>query len=443
VDRPRAPHLLRRRGHRQRLPLQPRSRPPHLHRRHPPQGPDRRFLGEHHAGERELDRADSRRRRRREPVHRARRRRHARVHPPRELRPGHCRRRDHLRRGIQPHPRVPTRPGLADPRRGIPRCDRVLHHPDVVAGSAHVKQPDLFAGHEPPAAPPDPDPADAGLSPGAPLAARMRPRSLDEFVGQEHLLAPGRALRELIEKDVPGSVILWGPPGSGKTTIARIIAERTRAAFVPFSAVTEGVARVREVIREADARLRAPGRRPILSCDEIHRFNKAQQDAFLPHVEAGTISLIGATTENPSFEVIGPLLSRARVFALAPLQPQHLEVILRRALMDAERGLGDWGLEVDDNALALLAAAADGDARRALNALEAAATLAGRGGRITRDVVREALQHRFSRYDKAGEEHYNMLSAYHKALRGSDPDGALYWMARMIEAGEDPMVLFR
>jgi putative ATPase len=306
-----------------------------------------------------------------------------------------------------------------------------------------VKQPDLFAGHEPPAAPPDPDPADAGLSPGAPLAARMRPRSLDEFVGQEHLLAPGRALRELIEKDVPGSVILWGPPGSGKTTIARIIAERTRAAFVPFSAVTEGVARVREVIREAEARLRATGRRTILFCDEIHRFNKAQQDAFLPHVEAGTISLIGATTENPSFEVIGPLLSRARVFVLAPLQPQHLEVILRRALMDAERGLGDWGLEVDDNALALLAAAADGDARRALNALEAAATLAGRGGRITRDVVREALQHRFSRYDKAGEEHYNMLSAYHKALRGSDPDGALYWMARMIEAGEDPMVLFR
>src|SRR5690606_36095635 len=179
--------------------------------------------------------------------------------------------------------------GLADPRRGIPRCDRVLHHPDVVAGSAHVKQPDLFAGHEPPAAPPDPDPADAGLSPGAPLAARMRPRSLDEFVGQEHLLAPGRALRELIEKDVPGSVILWGPPGSGKTTIARIIAERTRAAFVPFSAVTEGVARVREVIREAEARLRATGRRTILFCDEIHRFNKAQQDAFLPHVEAGTI----------------------------------------------------------------------------------------------------------------------------------------------------------
>ena len=304
-----------------------------------------------------------------------------------------------------------------------------------------MNEPDLFAGHEPPA--PPSDPADEELSPGAPLAARMRPRSLDEFVGQEHLLGPGRALRELIEKDVPGSLILWGPPGSGKTTIARIIAQRTRAAFVPFSAVTEGVARVREVIREAEARLRATGRRTILFCDEIHRFNKAQQDAFLPHVEAGTISLIGATTENPSFEVIGPLLSRARVFVLAPLQPTHLEIILRRALTDAERGLGDWGLEVDDDALALLAAAADGDARRALNTLEAAATLAGRGGRITRTMVREALQHRFSRYDKTGEEHYNLLSAYHKSLRGSDPDGALYWMARMIEAGEDPMVLFR
>jgi len=304
-----------------------------------------------------------------------------------------------------------------------------------------VKEPDLFAGHEPPTPPPDPVGAEPG--PGAPLAARMRPRSLDEFVGQEHVLGPGRALRELIEKDTPGSIILWGPPGSGKTTIARIIAQRTRAAFVPFSAVTEGVARVRELIREAEARLRASGRRTILFCDEIHRFNKAQQDAFLPHVEAGTISLIGATTENPSFEVIGPLLSRARVFVLAPLEPAHLETILRRALADAERGLGDWGLEVDDDALALLAAAADGDARRALNALEAAATLAGRGGRITRAVVREALQHRFSRHDKAGEEHYNLLSAYHKSLRGSDPDGALYWMARMIEAGEDPMVLFR
>ncbi|HEY8469043.1 MAG TPA: replication-associated recombination protein A [Longimicrobiales bacterium] len=305
-----------------------------------------------------------------------------------------------------------------------------------------MSEPDLFAGQGE-AAPPPPDTPDDEPTAAAPLAARMRPRSLDEFVGQEHLLGPGRALRELIEKDAPGSIILWGPPGSGKTTIARIIARRTRAAFVPFSAVTEGVARVRELIREAEARLRATGRRTILFCDEIHRFNKAQQDAFLPHVEAGTISLVGATTENPSFEVIGPLLSRARVFVLSALEPAHIETIVRRALADAERGLGDWGLTVDDDALGLLATAADGDARRALNTLEAAAMLVGRGGRITRAVAREALQHRFSRHDKAGEEHYNLLSAYHKSLRGSDPDGALYWMARMIEAGEDPMVLFR
>jgi putative ATPase len=277
----------------------------------------------------------------------------------------------------------------------------------------------------------------------APLAARMRPRSLDDFVGQTRLVGPGRSLRELIEKDELGSIILWGPPGSGKTTLAHIIAERTKATFVPFSAVTEGVARVREIIAQAAARLRATGRRTILFCDEIHRFNKAQQDAFLPHVEAGTVALIGATTENPSFEVIGALLSRSRVFVLEALGPADIERIIDRAMTDAELGLGSRGLSINAEARDYLAAAADGDARRALNGLETAATLAGDGGAIDVERVREALQLRFAHHDKGGEEHYNMLSAYHKALRGSDPQGALYWMARMIEGGADPRTMFR
>ncbi|MGH7553601.1 MAG: replication-associated recombination protein A [Longimicrobiales bacterium] len=284
---------------------------------------------------------------------------------------------------------------------------------------------------------------DAPVQPNAPLAARMRPRTLEEFVGQPLLLAPGRALRELIEKDEIGSIILWGPPGSGKTTLARIIAERTRATFVQFSAVTEGVARVREIIEQARTRLRATGRRTILFCDEIHRFNKAQQDAFLPHVEAGTISLIGATTENPSFEVIGALLSRSRVFVLEPLAREDLARILRNAHEDEARGIAALRVELPDESVDVLSREADGDARRALNALEAAAALAGPGGTITPILAREALQLRFVHYDKGGEEHYNLLSAFHKALRGSHPDGALYWAARLIEGGGDPMILFR
>jgi putative ATPase len=277
----------------------------------------------------------------------------------------------------------------------------------------------------------------------APLAARMRPRTLDDYAGQEHLLAPGKALRELIEKDAIGSVIFWGPPGTGKTTLARIIAERTDAAFVHFSAVTEGIARVRAIVAEAKQRLHATGRRTILFCDEIHRFNKAQQDAFLPHVEAGTIALIGATTENPSFEVIGALLSRSRVFVLQPLSADVLQRLLRRAVADAEHGLGALALEVDDDAFDLMATEADGDARRALNTLETAATIAGAGGTITVEAAREAMQLRFARYDKGGEEHFNILSAYHKSLRGSDVDAALYWMARMIEGGQDALIIFR
>ena len=270
----------------------------------------------------------------------------------------------------------------------------------------------------------------------------MRPRTLEEIAGQTHLLAPGMPLRESIEKGTVSSMIFWGPPGTGKTTLARLVARYTEREFVPFSAVTEGVPRVREIVREAEDRLET-GRGTILFADEIHRFNKAQQDAFLPHVEAGTITLIGATTENPSFEINGALLSRVRVFVLRPLAPADVEALLRRALGDTERGLGALGLIADDDAIALLATDADGDARRALTVLEAAAEHVGAGGHVTTQVARDAAQLRFARYDKGGEETYNILSAFHKSLRGSDPQAALYWMARMIDGGQDPMVIFR
>jgi putative ATPase len=299
-----------------------------------------------------------------------------------------------------------------------------------------VAEPDLFGDDAG-------DVRDAPPDPSAPLAARMRPRTLAEFRGQEHLLAPGKAVRAMLDNAQPSSMILWGPPGSGKTTLARIIARETGVTFMAFSAVTDGIARVREIVKEARERLRGTGRRTILFCDEIHRFNKAQQDAFLPHVEAGTIVLVGATTENPSFEVVRPLLSRAPVYVLNPLTPGDVRAILDEALESVERGLGALGLKADAEALDFVAEAADGDARRALGVLEAAAGLVGPGGRIGVEEAREALQHRFATYDKGGEEHYNLISALHKAVRGSDPDGALYWLARMLSGGEDPLYVAR
>ncbi len=276
-----------------------------------------------------------------------------------------------------------------------------------------------------------------------PLAARMRPRTLEECIGQEHLLAPGRALGDAIRRGNIGSSILWGPPGTGKTTIARLIAKHTDQEFVELSAVLDGVPRVREIIREAEQR-RVMGRGTVLFCDEIHRFNRAQQDAFLPHVERGTVTLIGATTENPGFELNGALLSRCQVFVLRALTAESIRALLGRAVMEPERGLGHLELTVEPGALELLAEHSDGDARRALTVLENAGPAGGAAGRRqSRSISWQAPRPTGTGVRQERRGHFNLLSAYHKSLRGSDPQGALYWMARALEGGEDPMTLFR
>jgi putative ATPase len=279
----------------------------------------------------------------------------------------------------------------------------------------------------------------------APLAERMRPRTLDEYVGQTRLLGPGRLLKQVCEHQTLPSLILWGPPGCGKTTLAYLLAQAVQAPFVAFSAVLSGVKELRQILGEAQEQRRLHGKPTIVFIDEIHRFNKAQQDAFLPYVEKGVIVLLGATTENPSFEVIAPLLSRTRVVVLESLSPDDLRLLLKRALHDEERGLGAQHLTAEEEALEFLAQHAQGDARVALNTLEVAATLAARKGATHIDLalVEDAAQHKALLYDKGGEEHYNVISAFIKSLRGSDPDAALYWLMRMIEAGEDPLFIAR
>lgn len=293
---------------------------------------------------------------------------------------------------------------------------------------------DLFASN-----PPHPDRA------GTPLAERMRPKTLDEFIGQDHLLAPGKLLREMVEARELRSLILWGPPGSGKTTLALILARSAGAACVQFSAVTAGVKDLKKIVQEAEE-LHRLGKPTVLFVDEIHHFNKAQQDNFLPHVERGTLILIGATTENPSFEVISPLLSRCKVLVLNPLSAEDIGKIIDWALRDGDRGLGSFGWRISPEARAFLIEKSQGDCRVALNALETAATLARKDKSnkvIGLESMQEALQRKPLRYDKAGEEHYNVISAFIKSLRGSDPDAALYWLMRMIEAGEDPLFIAR
>jgi len=293
-----------------------------------------------------------------------------------------------------------------------------------------------------PASPADPDVPAANQ----PLAERMRPRTLDEFIGQEKLLGPGKPLRMQIENDNTGSLLFWGPPGCGKTTLARLIARLTRSEFVSFSAVLAGIKEIKDVMAAAEYKSRS-GYRTMVFVDEVHRFNKAQQDAFLPYVEAGHITFIGATTENPSFEVISPLLSRTKVYVLEPLATPQIVELLRRALADKEHGFGSEAVEATDDILFRIASFANGDARAAYNTLE----LAVKSTRpkknaprvITPELLEDVLQRKLLRYDKAGEEHFNLISALHKSIRNSDPDAALYWLARMIESGEDPLYIAR